>query len=226
MSYFPLTGKLLSEATFLTFVSRINEEYISLDPAQYELYQSKGKSFALSTKKWLEMCKKGMAIRHSTDCTADFCVFALNRLKALINFDVDLYVKEFRSGKTENRQAFRSEYEKIRTHLLTAPYMGPMVSVLVEALDSIPEDILSDKAPVEEVSAVDGRDFLTWSGPIAELFALFEQLRTTKSSISSKPLLAYSQSEIAAFIVKHFRDSNGDRLKEDQVRDLQSTPIT
>ncbi len=220
MSYFPLTGKLLSEATFLTFVSRINEEYISLDPAQYELYQSKGKSFALTTKKWLEMCKKGMAIRHGNDCTADFCVFALNRLKALINFDVDLYVKEFRSGKTENRQAFRSEYEKIRTHLLTAPYMGPMVSVLVEALDSIPEDILSDKEPGEEVSAVDGRDFLTWSGPVAELFALFEQLRTTKSSISSRPLLAYSQSEIAEFIVKHFRDSNGDRLKEDHVRGM------
>ena len=161
-----------------------------------------------------------MAIRHGNDCTADFCVFALNRLKALINFDVDLYVKEFRSGKTENRQAFRSEYEKIRTHLLTAPYMGPMVSVLVEALDSIPEDILSDKEPGEEVSAVDGRDFLTWSGPVAELFALFEQLRTTKSSISSRPLLAYSQSEIAEFIVKHFRDSNGDRLKEDHVRGM------
>ena len=95
-----------------------------------------------------------------------------------------------------------------------------MVSVLVEALDSIPEDILSDKEPGEEVSAVDGRDFLTWSGPVAELFALFEQLRTTKSSISSRPLLAYSQSEIAEFIVKHFRDSNGDRLKEDHVRGM------
>jgi hypothetical protein len=45
---------------------------------------------------------------------------------------------------------------------------------------------------------------------MADLFKLFEELRTTKSSISAKSLLDYASSDVGAFITKHFRDSNGD----------------
>jgi hypothetical protein len=217
MAYFPLTGKLLSETTFLTFISRVNEEFISLDSAEYESYQEKGKSFTLTPKAWLSRAKEAKTVTLESGETQSFSTFASNRLKALINFDIDNYIKDFKSGKIEDKMIFGQELSGVKEHISNAPYLSPIADELLTTFDRIPTEIITPQKQVDIVAVREGKDYLTWNGPVADLFSLFSELRTTKSSISSKTLLDYTPEDLGAFIIKHFRDSNGNAIPESSI---------
>ena len=224
MAYFPLTGKLLSEPTFLTFISRVNEDYVSLDANEYDEYQAKGKGFALNGKTWATKCKDAKTQRPENDTMLTFRQFALNRVNALINFDIDLYVKEYRSGKKEGSLAFLEELEKIREHISQANYLEPISSELLETLNKVPKDILTQEKPGDVVVVREGQDYLTWNGPVADLFAMFRDLANTKSPISAKMILDYSTADLGAFIIRHFRDSNGNPIPEMSIETYLNQP--
>jgi hypothetical protein len=210
MSFFPLSGKLLTESTFLNYISRVNEEFIALDSVEHESLMEKGQAFKLTTKEWLTKCKEENTVREENGVTQSFRVYALNRIMALVNFDIGNYLNDRKAGKIKDSQQFFEEVSTVRDYISKAPYLAPVAQELVAALNAIPKDASPSEKASDNIVSADGEDTLRWNGSLPSLCSLFKDLAAKKTGKAGKPYLDYSPKELGVFILKHFRDANGE----------------
>jgi hypothetical protein len=208
MAYFFLTERLLTESSFLSFVSKVNEDFIFRDEAEYEHYLANGKSFKLELKDWLDKCKDRETTRMESDLAVDFRTFAGNRINTLIQMDLDNYVKDFRSGKITDNSKFSTELTDITERMAAAPYMAPVIDGVFGVFGSIPADVRPASLPVN-TGAPDENDCLTWNGKLETLCDLFKDLCSLKTDGSGKTYLEHQPDELGDFISRHFRDAAG-----------------
>jgi hypothetical protein len=218
MSFFPLSSKLLSETSFLNYLSRVNEEFIALDPVEYEAQQAKGQSFKLDNKTWAAKCKDEKTQREENGVLQSFKTYALSRILALVNFDIGNYLNDRKAGKVKDGEQFMQELSAVKEQIVKAPYLAPVAAELLDTLNAVPKDSAGPASVGNTKPETDGEDTLRWNGSIASLCTIFRDLRTQPTGGGKEPHLDYSSEDLGVFILKHFRNENGEMFPMGEIK--------
>lgn len=212
MAYFFLAGRLLTESSFFSFISKVYEDFVSKEDGEYEYLLSKGSDFKLNALSWPEKCADQKALREENGAQLTFRPFALSRINTLITMDIDNYVKDFRAGKIRDNSQFVEEYTSLVEKLKAAPYLGPVIDDVLAVFRKIPTDIL----PQTEQSSSDR--YLVWTGPVELLCQTFTKLAAKQPTGASEPLIKASSEMLEEFIVHHFRNKDGEPFTVEAIR--------
>ncbi len=208
MGHFFLTERLLTEGSFLSFVSKVYEDFVSRNPRDYEAVLAKGQDFKLTAKKWLIQCRDERSLREEQGVMLPFREFALLRMTTLLTMDIDNFTKELAIGKVVRTEKFLEELKKVRKHFETALYLTPVKNELLHVLlERIPPTLKPEsESPGPQASQAQTPEYLIWNGSLRELCECFSAWNSNAYGTAN---LNYKTEELAAFLQKSFRDSSG-----------------
>ena len=203
----------MTEPSFLSFVSRVNEEFVSRDPDAYDAWISKGKDFKLNLKSWLLKCKDDKVRREELGAMLTFREFAEKRMVAMLIMDIDNFVKELQHGKVAKTDQFVGEYENIRSRFDTSVCFDTVRPALMEALERVPVGLRKGSMAL---APGEGIEWLSWKGSLDSLCRFFQQRIGADGVVKG---FDYPPEMLAMFICKHFRDREG---KEFNLTDISA----
>ena len=211
-----LSSKMLDESSFLKFISRVNEDFIRKDEEEYEALVAAGKGFDLNVKKWISKCKEN-TLRDDNGAMVSFKTFALDRINALLNVDIDLSLKSFREGNLKDKDTFLVQLGEFMQQVSKKEYLKPVTPELMLRLTKIREEVEGLGGSKTSESAKDGSDYLVWNGSMEKLGSIFCELNGAAKSTLAGAFLNYSSAQLSEFISRHFRKADGSLISADEM---------
>ena len=202
MTFFPKTQQILTEGSFLAFISKVNEDFIAADKDEYEFYLANQYTYSLSLKTWLTKCQNQEERRFSNGGLATFKVFALDKIIELFYEDWNAYHAR---ENTRSNKAFLHELNIIYTLINEAKHLEPVRHNLIETLKRNLDQVKIVLSSPGENTPAGFSEALVWNGQSNVLCTLFYDLITKKPRGGKKVYLDYLPEQMEEWLLLNFR---------------------
>ena len=209
----------LTEVKFPIFIEETNYKYIALDTIEDE---TDFHSFALSIPVWLHKCKEEER-KYYKGALYSFGGFAIDAAIETISTDVS----DVLNSNNTDVKILVSDLKVLSEAFSDKYYLEPLRKAVTAYIDRIiaeydPKAKLTTLKTKSDMTndnneLIEGEDYLVWNGSIVQLCTLFHDLRTNKAK-KGKVYLDYVPEQLVQFILKHFRQPNGEELSYNTIK--------